>query len=394
MPRFPVSVRRCLMAVPFVLLAGVLARLFMAGWSSPDIAKEHGQTPIAVIYCTDLFDPPGDPDDHFDLAALYSMPEIDIRAIVLDQGAIQETQPGRIPVEQMNHLTGRGVPCATGLSRKLRSPVDQGLDEPERFQAGQLLIQRMLEEATTPVTIVSVGSLRDVAAAFNRHPALFQKKVSRLFAFIGDGHGTYQESNVGMDPQAYACVMNSGLDVYWVPCFDGGLWSNEGDASFWQTTQGELLRDASVPVLGFFAYALLRDERMDPLESLNRPLDPHQRDRLFGAVRNVWGAAVFASIANRTLVQSGSEWRAARPGDARGDERVKKLFEFRPVSMHVTSDVRESFQPSANNQRVNRFHILDRNAYGGAMTSVTRHMIGELSAQIAEHRRDPMLPKA
>jgi hypothetical protein len=41
---------------------------------------------IPVLYCTDLFHPHDDPDDHFDLATLYAIPEFDLRGIVLDQG--------------------------------------------------------------------------------------------------------------------------------------------------------------------------------------------------------------------------------------------------------------------------------------------------------------------
>ena len=76
---------------------------------------------VPVIYSTDLSHPHDDPDDHFDIVALYALKELDILGIVLDQGKRQDLSPGRIPVEQMNALTGRNVPYAVGLSDPLIS---------------------------------------------------------------------------------------------------------------------------------------------------------------------------------------------------------------------------------------------------------------------------------
>ena len=47
-------------------------------------AQSKGRIP--VVYCTDLFHPHQDPDDHLDLATLFSMSEFDVKAILLDQG--------------------------------------------------------------------------------------------------------------------------------------------------------------------------------------------------------------------------------------------------------------------------------------------------------------------
>jgi inosine-uridine nucleoside N-ribohydrolase len=76
----------------------------------------------------------------------------------------------------------------------------------------------LLQESQDRVLIIAVGSMRDLAAAINRNPALFAAKVSKLVIFIGDAQGALKEYNVDLDPKAYACVMNSGLPIYWVPC--------------------------------------------------------------------------------------------------------------------------------------------------------------------------------
>jgi len=70
----------------------------------------------------DLFHPHEDPDDHFDLAALFALPELDVQGIVLDQGE-NNKGPGRIPVMQMNRLTD-GSADRDRAGRKLGSPDD------------------------------------------------------------------------------------------------------------------------------------------------------------------------------------------------------------------------------------------------------------------------------
>ncbi len=120
---------------------------------------------VPVIYCTDLFHPHDDPDDHFDLAVMFALPAVDLRAIVLDQGDKQRQHPGSIPVSQLMRITGRQVPVAIGLSHKLQDPTDRAMDESAEFQQGVELILKTLCDAPGPVSIVTVGSVRDVVAA-------------------------------------------------------------------------------------------------------------------------------------------------------------------------------------------------------------------------------------
>ena len=61
-----------------VLLAGVMP-------VAADGAEPKRRVPM--VYATDLFHPHDDPDDHFDLATVLAMPELDVKAILLDLGA-------------------------------------------------------------------------------------------------------------------------------------------------------------------------------------------------------------------------------------------------------------------------------------------------------------------
>ena len=124
------------------LVTGIIWTVFGCGLMIVNAAEATRSVP--VIYCTDLFHPHEDPDDHFDLATLYAMPELDIKGVVLDQGRKQLERPGRIPVAQMNKLTGRNVTAVIGLADPLKNPDDRALDQPAQFQgAVELIVQTL-----------------------------------------------------------------------------------------------------------------------------------------------------------------------------------------------------------------------------------------------------------
>ena len=333
---------------------------------------------VPVIYATDLFHPHDDPDDHFDLSVLYSLEELDILGIVLDQGDKQDLRPGRIPVEQMNRLTGRNVPWAPGLAAPLKSPKDTALDQPAKYQAGLDLILEALETSKDPVTLISVGSLRDIAAAFNRRPELFRRRVGRMMIFIGEASAETREWNVGLDPSAYIRIMNSGLPVWWVPCFDGGNFKNNGHASFWRASQADLLRGCSDRVMNFFIYALLRKSDPNPLAFLDGAVDPTAREKIFSEPRNLWGAAVFTAAAGREIIEADDGWISRPAGSSPGADLRLEVFRFVPVMLSVDRSAKVVYEKSPLARRILRFEVVDPALYPEVMTSVTRHLIGGL----------------
>jgi len=333
---------------------------------------------IPVIYSTDLFHPHDDPDDHFDIVTLYAMPEIDIRAIILDQGAKQDKRPGRIPIQQLNRLLNNDVPFEIGLSKPLKNPLDQARNEPEKYQKGVDLIIRVLRNVPKTVSIITVGSLRDVAAAFNREPELFKRKLKKLIIFIGDAQGAFTEYNVSLDPKAYSRIMNSGLPVYWVPSFDGGLWKNGGNASFWRANQAELLKNVSGSLANFFIYALQRKHENDPIQFLYRKVTDARKNKIMKGVRNLWCAAIFTFITNRKFVRRHDGWFALRESEIQRGETTEKIFSFSPVSVFVDNRGKEWLEESTRSRKIQRFKILKMDAYAHAMTSITRHLIEEL----------------
>ncbi len=338
------------------LLPLTLSLRTAAGADSPSV-----KPPLPLIHCTDLFHPHGDPDDHFDLATLYGIPGLDLKAIILDQGRLQVKQPGTIPVSQLNHITGRKVPAAIGLAEKLRSPTDAGLDQPAEFQKGVDLILSTLRQSPVPVAITAVGSMRDVTAAFNREPDLFRRKVDKLLIFIGEASDPkFTEWNVSLDPQAYVGLMRSGLPLYWVPCFDGGLWQNRGHASFWQAKHADLLRDSRPALLQYFIYALEK-ETADPIAFLSTPIDPQRKERLLAGTRNLWCAAVFGFLV--------------------APEKTGAMFGFSEVELRAGDDVVIHYCHAPGSKPIRRFEVRDLATYPSQMTAATAAVL----ARVGDH---------
>jgi hypothetical protein len=372
----------------FIQLKGSFAPLVlcvtMAAWSpgAPTRAILPDQPPVRVpvIYCSDLFHPHDDPDDHFDLATIMAMGEIDLKAIILDQGDRQFQRPGTIPVSQMAHITGRSAPVAFGLGAKLKSPIDKALDQKPEVQKGVELILNVLRETPAPVRITTIGSVRDIVAAFNREPALFQKKVDMLLIFIGEASDPeYFEYNVLLDPQAYIGLMRSGLPIYWAPCFDGGLWKNKGHASFWKANHVDLLQGASPRLLQYFIYAL-EQEKADPLQFLVNPPEPLRLEKLMAGSRNLWCAAVFGSLSNRRVVLEGSQYHSLpSSGPASLQLPVNNLlFGFTPAEVSIDETAHTHVGRTPNSKKLMLFTVLDSEHYSVGMTQMTHALLAQI----------------
>lgn len=337
------------------------------------------QKTVPVIYCSDLFHPHDDPDDHFDIACLYSISEFEIKAIILDQGRKQKSKPGSIPVSQLNYITGRDIPCAVGLSDELKSPQDTGLWQAAEFQAGAELIIKILKTSKTPVSIIAVGSLRDVAACYNRSPDLFKAKVDRLFIFIGEASARgHIEYNVGLDKQAYIRIMNSGLPVYWIPCFDGGVWQNKGRASFWKASHKDLLGNVSDRVMNYFIYALLKKSEKASVKFPDNAIDSKEKSEVLSMTRNLWCSAVFPYIAGRKYIREGNKFTTVPKSASCPEEQEVRPFDFEEVSVFVDERAEVFYEQTDRAVNLRQFRILQAGIYSDLMTSVTAQLLFRL----------------
>jgi hypothetical protein len=297
----------------------------------------------------------------------------------LDQGAKQKKKSGSIPILQLDHITGRNVPHAIGLANKLKSPKDKGLWQAREYQKGVELILAILKNSKEPVSIISVGSLRDVAASYNRSPSLFKSKVNKLFVVIGEaskkGHIDY---NVGLDKNAYIQIMNSGLPIYWVPGFDGGRWQNNGNSSYWKASHKDLLRKVSSRVMNFFIYALLKKKESEPIPFLNRETNREEVKKVLLKNRNLWCSSIFPYIAGRRYVRRKSEY-VSIPINESYDRNLEVIpFVFEEVSVFVDEQAAVIYEGTNKNNKIKRFRLIDKDIYPEVMTSITANLLFEL----------------
>jgi hypothetical protein len=358
-----------------VLLVGCLTFVVLAACSKQPTMDSK----IPVIYFTDLFHPHDDPDDHFDLLALYALPELAVKAIILDQGLKQDRRSGAVPIHQLNKLTGRSVPHAKGLAYALQFQGDDGTQQPQQYQEGVELVIKTLKESDDKVTLVSVGSLRDMAAAYNRAPDLFREKVGRIYSFIGEASmEEFIEYNVDLDRKAFATIMNSGLPIFWMPCFDGGLWKNNGLASYWQVKQQYLLEGTDERVKNFFRYALLSPQQGPTVNDFTEKIGEADLNQLYAPLRNLWSTAVFTHAAGQKIINRDNDWILV---SQKKGELFKEpgLFSFTPVRLWVDDEGIVHYDNSARSNEILRYTVTDPVNYGDGMTHITKTLFQNLA---------------
>jgi hypothetical protein len=349
------------------------------------LASSAAAARVPILYSSDLYHPHEDPDDHFDLATLFCLPELDLQGILLDnahRSHSQKTSPGEIPVKQMLRLTGRKVPYAIGLATRLSSPNDPGLAQPAEEQAAVAMMLDVLRRSPEKVVLMTTGSVRDVAAALNREPELLRAKVKCLYMAIGDPHCDEEyEYNVQLDPQAYVRVLQSGLPICWCPCFDGGLWKRGEYTTYWKFTQRDVLETAPVGLQNWFIFALTKPQGVDPIAFLTAPQEPAQRAAVWAMPRNMWTTIALLHAAGREIYQRRDGQFVARTPQQAADEGLADgridLVRFEPVALRVVANeggklrLATDFQTPSSHLRIS--HITDPR-YEQIMTDCLRDL--------------------
>jgi len=356
---------------------------------------------VPLLYSSDLFHPPSDPDDHYDLATLCALAEIDVRGMLFDLRSDRpEAKAGLAAIRQMNRITGRNLHAVLGLRERLTSPTDQGFDQPAPFQAGVELLLTELRRSPTKVTVFLVGGCRDVAAAYNREPGLVREKLQALYINAGNGPGGPQwETNVWIDPHAYQRLLTAELPLYWCPCWGveprrpspDDVRDQRACNTLFMANQATVLSRCCPAVRNFFTYCLTR-ATADPLAFLGSPPQPPPP-----GLRPMWSTAPMLHAAGRHVYRCGdADFAALTPEEARrrglaGAE--VELYRFDPVRVAVEWPSAERPFPKVAGQKAPaqfalrttpvtqanvRMFLYVHPQYGEILTCCLKNLLGEL----------------
>jgi hypothetical protein len=283
-------------------------------------AAAEVQRRIPIIDVTDLYHPYQDPGDNFDLIAAYALPEVELRAVVFDvtdeyrkpvgqiPGLPKDDQgprdPGFVQVAQLNRIFNRDVPCACAPFKQMKLTTDKMLDAPSFEQAGIELLLKTLRETTEPLEILSFGSARPVAVAYNREPGLFASKVRRVHLSAGSADPGFFEWNTVLDPKGIVRVLRSDLRVAIYPCGakEGGFAYSPGN-TYWRLPNLHFVQYMDPQLRRYAAYSFERSDRRDFLRALEDDGGIEMTSRTLNRSANVWETALWMEVTGRKLVR-------------------------------------------------------------------------------------------
>lgn len=276
---------------------------------------------INLIDITDLYHPYQDPGDNFDIIMPYALPEIDLKAVILDATQkyrqpvayhrIEEfidrngpRDPGIIPIMQLNFMFGRNIPFAVSPFSQMKSIEDKMLDVHPFQQQGIELIINILEKSDEKVEIAVFSSVRALAAAFNRKPELFYEKVSRIHISAGASSPDFLEWNVELDPYAFICLLRSNLPIAIYPCASrDGPFALDNYNSFWRLNDLSFIMHMDCRIKRYLYFAFQQIMRADFLRAMEEDISEENMESIYKRPHNVWETAVWMEITERKLVK-------------------------------------------------------------------------------------------
>lgn len=378
--RCPISRRDFLGAMAAAVVNGSGPRTRIFGQAPP-----QGEPPLLIL-ATDLFYPPDDPDDHWDLATAFALAAQNLIrpvAVVFD---FPRPDTGKNPdveaLAQMNFLTGSTGPGVVGS----KQPYARFLagERQDRDLAGIYALLRLMEETPRPVVVSVAGSCRNIALAASINPELFRKKCAGVYLNAGtsrpSGPNPPLEWNVTLDPEAYDAMFGLPCPVYWMPCFeDARRFEVSEYATYFHFRQGDVLGRASPRVKNFFTRIFASDQRLAHEGKRGTGwlswLDAPEDDRLMTAInnmeRNMWCTAGFIHAAGYNVTPDGELVRD--DGTARG------VFKFEPVQIELGENHQPRWHLAAGDPWRLIFHVIDLERYSEAMTRALANLLSRLS---------------
>jgi pyrimidine-specific ribonucleoside hydrolase len=331
---------------------------------------------VAVIDVTDLYHPHQDEGDNFDIIAPYALPEIDLRAVILDctqpfrqpvaldagEGLFPDDRgprdPGFIPVLQLNYIFNRNVPCAVGPFSPMKSPADPMVNVPGFQQQGIELILRTLRESKELVHIMTFSSVRSVAAAYNRDPQLFKDKLALISMSAGASGSDFLEWNVALDRHAVVCLLRSDLPIAIFPDASahnqdpqqrpmGNAFSYDPHNTYWSIPNLHFIKGMHPRLRRYLDFAFGRVTRMDFLRAMDEDFPENFNEARYNEIYRIWETALWIIRSGRRLVRrADGNCRIIPPSEMIASD-VELPNELRPCEVTVRDDGIYSFKETS-----------------------------------------------
>lgn len=345
---------------PFRITPAIIVTLVVAGLVVCGELLAADKVP--VIDVTDLYYPGHDVTDNFDIIAAYALPEIDLKAVIIDvterfrapAAEIPEYKardkggprdPGVIQVTQLNYIFDRNVPYGVGPFNPMTSPEDKMLDAPVFQQSGVQLMIDVLKASPVKMDILSFGSVRPVAVAFNREPQLFRDKVRRLHLCAGATTPEYLEWNVLLDPKGFVRLLRSDLPIAIYPCATPkGPFDYSPNNCFWRLPSLAFIPRMEPKLRNYLTFTLNRSTRSDILRAMDEEPDSEQLKAAAGRWLNIWETSVWSQTANRKVVRrADGKCRIIPAAEVKPDDKVLPN-EVKPCKIKMDDTGKFSFE--------------------------------------------------
>lgn len=290
-----------------------------------------------VITVTDLYLPPEDPGDNFDLVLPFGLDRIDLKAVILDvsvekresvrdavPGYPGPRDPGIIPVAQLNAIFGTRVPTAISPFARMRHLEDRMEDVPPFQQQGPDLILDVLRTSEVPVHLMSFGSARPIAVAFNRDPDLMRRKVAQVHFSAGSTTLDYLEWNIYLDPIAARRLVDSGLPLALYPCAnETDCFSYDEHNTVWWFEDLRWIADLHPALRRYLLYGLGGASRIDFLRALDEDPPRAIAQQVYSRRHAVWETAAWLEVSGSALVRhDDGSYRIVAREQVRADDVV------------------------------------------------------------------------
>ena len=220
-------------------------------------AMPPGHQPVTLVATSDLHYPGWDWDDVADATTCFAVAAggyANLAGIVCDQPFGYSRGDGKSWRGIYQSATGLDVPYYDGLNSALSSTGDNGDGQGSSWRAGRdRILSVMASAADHSVVLSAVGSMRDIAAAFNKNPTLFRQKIKSVYT-SGGAVGSPFDANWGSDSNAARALLNAGVPMHVAFCGASGSLPNNGSNYLMDLAAMSNMLDARNPKLGQVNY--------------------------------------------------------------------------------------------------------------------------------------------